>query len=505
MLVAVAVAQQSGSAGPQAPSKPAPQVASTNVSERVQSPTYSDVYCAGFLSTAAVPTSTFVTGGLATPHQTKFADRDYVYLSGSGFQVGSRYTILRELRDPNRREVFIGQRALLGGLGEAYAELGRVRVVGVNGNIGITVVEFNCDTMVPGDVAVPFREKPQPAFRGSTSFDRFAPPNGKLAGRIVMAKDFDSIVGTGQKVYLNVGADQGVKVGDYFRAVRTYDSIKKDEVDALSYKASQTEDTQKNPPALSTSRIEQFPRVSLGEMVVLDVTPKSATAMITFALEDIHLGDGVEMEEAPPPAAVAPPPVAHPPTIACSANPATVRPGETSTISCEASSPDNRPLTLAFAADRGQLMARDSSAVLNTRNLEPGPVSVKSTVSDDRNLTAMALTTVNVEAPPPAPTASKLNEIHFKPHSAYVNNTAKAILDDVALRLQREPNSSAAIVGLSDKKEAKTLAARRARNAKAYLTRGKGIDPKRVQVRSGAETGKKADIWMVPAGASMPQ
>ena len=37
-----------------------------------------------------------------------------------------------------------------------------------------------------------------------------------------MGKDFDSVVGTGQKVYLNVGSNQGVKVGDYFRATRNY-------------------------------------------------------------------------------------------------------------------------------------------------------------------------------------------------------------------------------------------------------------------------------------------
>ncbi len=37
-----------------------------------------------------------------------------------------------------------------------------------------------------------------------------------------MGKDFDSVLGTGQKVYFNVGSNQGVKVGDYFRAVRSY-------------------------------------------------------------------------------------------------------------------------------------------------------------------------------------------------------------------------------------------------------------------------------------------
>jgi outer membrane protein OmpA-like peptidoglycan-associated protein len=98
-----------------------------------------------------------------------------------------------------------------------------------------------------------------------------------------------------------------------------------------------------------------------------------------------------------------------------------------------------------------------------------------------------------------------VNSIQFKPNSAYVDNKAKAILDDLALRLARESDSSTAIVGMSEPRESKTLAARRAANAKAYLTKSKGIDAKRVETRTGAEAGKKADLWIVPAGASMTQ
>ena len=78
----------------------------------------------------------------------------------------------------------------------------------------------------------------------------FCPSNGKASGRIVLAKDFDLLLGTGSKVYMNVGANQGVKVGDYFRAVRTYEADLRDPVDSLSFKASTTEDTQKYPPSI---------------------------------------------------------------------------------------------------------------------------------------------------------------------------------------------------------------------------------------------------------------
>ena len=74
------------------------------------------------------------------------------------------------------------------------------------------------------------------------------PANGKVRGRILMAKDFDG-VGNGSKVYLNVGANQGVKVGDYFRAVRNYKATLEDPVDSLSFSASVSEDTQKKQPS----------------------------------------------------------------------------------------------------------------------------------------------------------------------------------------------------------------------------------------------------------------
>jgi outer membrane protein OmpA-like peptidoglycan-associated protein len=85
-----------------------------------------------------------------------------------------------------------------------------------------------------------------------------------------------------------------------------------------------------------------------------------------------------------------------------------------------------------------------------------------------------------------------------------VDNRAKAVLDDVALHLQQDPNSTVTLVGFSDPKEPKKLAERRATNAAAYLSKSKGIDAGRIHTKAGAGSGKKADIWMVPAGAQAP-
>src|SRR5438067_7140644 len=168
-------------------------------------PTYADLYCAGFISKQLLPDANYVAGGLATPNTTKYVNGDIVNLAGSGYQPGAQYSIVRELRDVNEYEVYPGQRKLVAAAGQAYAEMGRVKVLDTRSKTAVAQVEFSCDTILPGDVAVPFAEKQSISFHPPAKFDRFTPPSGRLSGRILLAKDFDTMLGTGAKVYLNVG------------------------------------------------------------------------------------------------------------------------------------------------------------------------------------------------------------------------------------------------------------------------------------------------------------
>ena len=274
---------------------------------RFQTPTAADIYCAGFLTKDRVPDANYVNGGLQTPTSTKFETGELVYLAGTGYQAGQLYSIIREMRDVNEYEIYPGERKVLAAAGRPYGEIGRVRVVDTRSHSAIAQVEFSCDPINPGDVAVPFVEKPQAAFHVPGHFDRFAPANGKLSGRIVLGKDFDSVLGTGMKLYMNMGSNQGVKVGDYFRVVRSYTATLRDPVDSLSFRARTSEDTQMRPPAFEANRLTKtkgpnihvgdLPRRAVGEVVVLNVTPTSSSAMVVFALEDVYAGDSVELDE----------------------------------------------------------------------------------------------------------------------------------------------------------------------------------------------------------------
>src|SRR5579863_4448143 len=107
LLAASAWAQAGGNSDAPPADTPAgtvPTSASFPV-ERVQTPTYADLYCAGFVNRQILPDSNFVAGGLQTPSTTKFTRGDMVYLEGRGYALGREYEIVRALKDIDEYEV----------------------------------------------------------------------------------------------------------------------------------------------------------------------------------------------------------------------------------------------------------------------------------------------------------------------------------------------------------------------------------------------------------------
>lgn len=88
--------------------------------------------------------------------------------------------------------------------------------------------------------------------------------------------------------------------------------------------------------------------------------------------------------------------------------------------------------------------------------------------------------------PPHVPSELRTDEIHFEPGSARLTNIAKAILDDVALRMKQEPTSTAVVIGYTDDREKaganSDLDRRRAEAVRDYLVSRHGIDASRITV-----------------------
>src|SRR5450755_1869458 len=116
---------------------------------RVQTPTYSDLYCAGFISKQTLPDANYVAGGLQTPTTTKFTRGDMIYLQGAGYSAGAEYEIVRALRDANEYEMFPGQTKLLKETGQPYEEVGRIKIVDTRSHTAIGQIEYACDGVNP--------------------------------------------------------------------------------------------------------------------------------------------------------------------------------------------------------------------------------------------------------------------------------------------------------------------------------------------------------------------
>ncbi len=215
----------------------------------------------------------------------------------------------------------------------------------------------------------------------------------------------------------------------------------------------------------------------------------------------------------------------EPPTISCSANPTTIQPGGTSTITSMAVSPQNRPLTYTYSASAGTISGSGTTAEYTSSGAPTGVAGITCNVSDDKGHSATSQTNVTIEAPPPPPQphAQALCSISFASdprRPTRVDNEAKACLDQIALDLKQQADAKAVLVGESTTTEkAKTekqegfaqrhkratvehFADQRAVNAKDYLVTEQGIDASRVTVATSPTDGQSVEDYLVPAGAN---
>lgn len=259
----------------------------------------------------------------------------------------------------------------------------------------------------------------------------------------------------------------------------------------------------------------------------------SSAAPGTYTVKG-HVSQGMKLEQMADCSATFTVRTFDPPTISCSANPSSVNPGDSSTITASAISPQNRPLTYSYNASAGSISGTTPSAILSTVGAAPGTITVSCGVADDKGHNASATTSVNVIAPPPppppppppAPSATSMCSISFERDATRptrVDNEAKACLDDIALNLQRSTDTKLALVGNEDGKEkaaedkeagiqAKRKhpevnpsdAAERAVNTKQYLVNEKGIDPSRILLYTGTDDSKTVTSTLIPSGAVNP-
>lgn len=270
--------------------------------EKPQGPTPGQLYCSGIVTTESVPRDTYVITGEQSNYKVAFNEGDYVYInkgSSQGVKVGDEFLVIRPVEDPTQVDWTKWQTAILRKMGTVWEDEGRAKVVVAQSDVSIAQVEHSCEYLQRGDIALPFAQRPVPPLKSEANFDRFAPANGKALAMVITGKTFQQQTGKNDIVYVNLGENQGVKVGDYFRIFR--------------YQGTEHELAYQTPryafdvegvlgPTVGFGRVpskynwSNVPREDLGEGIVLRTGPNSSTVLITFALREVYSGDYVELE-----------------------------------------------------------------------------------------------------------------------------------------------------------------------------------------------------------------
>lgn len=276
-----------------------------------------NLYCAGFVQTAPVNTANRIVGAQDEQEKNIYAQNDYLYVNmgaNRGVKVGDMFAVVRprgqvETRWTRKKD-----------LGFYVQEVGAVEVVKVKADVSVVRVKTSCDNLLLGDLLQPVEQRTSSLFRQKEPLDVFADPSGKASGRIFMARDGRELLGREQIVYIDLGAEDSVRVGDALTVYRPlgkgnlFDNDEDESVSArdegfqsneyrggkFSSQAARKSGDQARGKVVTTEEAKRDRPANLrkivGEIVVLNVREKTATAVITRTAQEIHTGDMVELQ-----------------------------------------------------------------------------------------------------------------------------------------------------------------------------------------------------------------
>jgi hypothetical protein len=279
----------------------------------------SEAACGGTIEQAPQAASGQIVGAEEEKERRVFGEGDLVFLDAGaqgGVRVGQEFSVVRprgRFRSKFSRKS--------GALGVYTQEVGRLRVERVRDRVSVARVTVACSDLLLGDLLRPAAGGAVPQARPELSLDRFAEPTGKQTGRIVLARDGRELVSLDQIVFVDLGGEDGVKVGDYLTVFRPENhgmlAEYGDEIAAnarrgfqseefrggeFSVQAQRVKDVDGSPygTTVKTSEIKRrrpaVPRKVVGELVILHVEGRTATAVVTRIAQEIHTGDAVEIQ-----------------------------------------------------------------------------------------------------------------------------------------------------------------------------------------------------------------
>jgi hypothetical protein len=283
-----------------------------------------DLYCAGFIQYAPAPINPEIVGGEQEQEQRVYVEGDYVFINAGaeqGVRVGQEFAIVRPRGQMSSK--FTSKK---GWLGVYMRELGQLRVLNVKDRVSVALITNSCETVLLGDLLRQVNNRVAPIERSEVLLDRFADPTGKQRGRIVLARDARTLLSRNHVVYIDLGAEDNVKAGDFLTIYRpagkgNLTTVENEEIaiarskgfdgdrfggGEFSLQSQRVKDYSSAPgiffrnEPMTTHEIKRrrppVPRKVVGEMMILNVQTRTATAIITRTAQEVHTGDFVEVQ-----------------------------------------------------------------------------------------------------------------------------------------------------------------------------------------------------------------
>jgi hypothetical protein len=285
------------------PPPPAQTVLIVDEQKPVSQIKFEDLYCSGSVQTTLAPADLKIVTKFDPAGSVLATETEYVYLSqGSenGVATGNMYQVIRPTKTLTNLN---GRTKAERDLGMHYLDVAQLRVVLAQPDFSLARVIHTCaDAVDPGDLLVPFQRIAIAEPQRPRSFNALMTTTSGIRGSIVSTKDvmlnFGSsfkvsgqipgvrgghlgpiergVASEGTIVYIDAGQNKAVKPGDVFIAYRSVD------VDPRLY------NLPKEVSKLSTTR------TAIGELVVVKVGERAATALVTYSSDGLSLGDVVE-------------------------------------------------------------------------------------------------------------------------------------------------------------------------------------------------------------------
>jgi hypothetical protein len=313
-------------AGAQTPA-PQPEVIAPTAKQSAPVAGHSQLFCAGYVRLQRLPQMPEIVGAENEQEQRMFTDGNVVYInagSRQGITEGQNFQLIRP-----RGAVKGVHHEKKGFLGTYIQEVGQLQVFKVGENTSAAQITTSCGDMVMlGDLLTQIPERGSPLQRPETNVERFVDPTRKQVGRLMMAKNNREMVTRNDVVYIDLGVEDNVKSGDYLTIYRPLGTGNVTRIDneemgrnrsrgfesdryrggGFSNQSKRAKDstafddadgTYRHRP-ITTREVKRdrplMPRKIVGEMVIIDVQARTATAVITRTVGEVHTGDWVEIQ-----------------------------------------------------------------------------------------------------------------------------------------------------------------------------------------------------------------